>query len=124
MAGATATAAPPPTSPLFQTSPLTATQGLTPGRPLAILTAPPLNPANYADTFVQAIRSTTAAAGLIFFVLGSVIFFGVAGLVAGMAFRWGERHRYELYRIEEDETDTAGTTPPTDGNDRWPASLT
>ncbi len=90
-------------------------------RPLAISSAP--DAGAMTGIFAEVLRSTAAAAGLIFFVLGVMIFFGVAGLVAGSSFRWGDRNRYRLYQMQEGERDPTDAARPPDGDDQWPASL-
>lgn len=91
-------------------------------RPLSLPAMP--NAGAAAGIFGEVLRSTAAAAGLIFFVLGVMIFFGVAGLVAGSAFRWGERNRYRLYESQPGDGD-APAEPSTRraADDNWPASL-
>lgn len=65
------------------------------------------------------------AAGWIWFVLGSLIFFTVAGVLAGLAFHQRERHRFDLYEREDYPPPPPLTTPPGPdaAGDDWPASL-
>ena len=44
---------------------------------------------------------STATLGWIWFLVGSIIFFAVAGIFAGLTFRQQERHRYETAAEEE-----------------------
>jgi len=52
------------------------------------------------------------AAGWIWFALGSLVFFAVAGLVAGLSFRQAERRRFELHNTDVETLDAAGFLPP------------
>jgi hypothetical protein len=72
--------------------------------------------------------------GWLWFLVGSLVFFVTAGIVAGMFFRQSEANRFELpepeYWLEEepqpDRTRPAagGLGPrPKDADDEWPAEL-
>lgn len=75
-----------------------------------------------------------ATLGVLWFLAGSLVFFGVAGIIAGVGFRQSERRRFHLYTLEEQEdesSDEAATTSSQapkarsakDDVDRWPSSL-
>ncbi|RME60329.1 MAG: hypothetical protein D6790_09430, partial [Caldilineae bacterium] len=60
----------------------------------------------------------------IWFVCGSLVFFIVAGIVAGLGFYRRERNRYQLYDLTSDEE--TGTQPQAqagEDDDIWPPSL-
>ena len=85
------------------------------------------------------VDSAIAAAGWIWFALGSLLFFTVAGILAGLSFRQQERQRYDLVdeRDAEDaffaganlpDIDTFSppdhpASPPPTPPDDWPSSL-
>jgi hypothetical protein len=72
-----------------------------------------------------------AAAGWIWFLLGSLVFFGAAGVMAGLFFRQQEGRRFDL--VEDDPalslTDLPAPEPPQQSiapyglDDEWPESL-
>ncbi|MGL4649990.1 MAG: hypothetical protein ACRC1H_11320, partial [Caldilineaceae bacterium] len=112
-------AAPPSLTPTPTLTPTITPTPLPTVRPIVLPPAPPLD-ANLAGIFSEVVRSTAAAAGLIFFVAGVIVFFGVAGLVIGLSYRWGERRRYQLYQVQASEVDPTGAPP---ARDNWPSSL-
>lgn len=84
------------------------------------------------------VDSTIAAIGWIWFMFGSLIFFIVAGVLAGLSFRQRERERFDLVEpLELDLTDDEdaildnllNNLPPPlsededDTPDDWPPSL-
>ena len=71
-------------------------------RPPATATPPPAP--DYLLFFANFIDSMIATAGRIWFLCGSVLFFGVAGLVVGLYFRQQEQNRFQLVRSEENAT--------------------
>jgi hypothetical protein len=84
--------------------------------------------------FSSILDTTLAAAGWIWFVAGSLVFFVTAGIVAGLSFRHQERARYHLAQSDDEELTTSPSassqpskrrTRPTDNEDEdnWPASL-
>ena len=76
-----------------------------------------------------AVDRTLLAAAWIWFALGSLVFFAVAGLVAGLSFRQAERRRFDLLKTDAAALDDAGLMPPPPspkppkGEDHWPDSL-
>ncbi len=76
-----------------------------------------------------AVDKTLLAAAWIWFALGSLVFFAVAGLVAGLSFRQAERRRFDLLKTDAAALDDAGLLPPPPpprtpkGEDHWPDSL-
>jgi hypothetical protein len=76
-----------------------------------------------------AVDKTLLAAAWIWFALGSLVFFAVAGLVAGLSFRQAERRRFDLLKTDAATLDDAGLLPPPPpprtprGEDNWPDSL-
>lgn len=93
---------------------------------------PTLNAALFAARIID---SAIAAAGWIWFALGSLLFFTVAGILAGLSFRRQEHQRYDLVEEPPDgSTSLAGTSlpdidtlppvnPPPTPPDDWPSSL-
>lgn len=64
------------------------------------------------------------AAAWIWFVCGSLLFFVVAGTVAGLGFYRRERNRYQLYELAPDEETPAQQQAQTkEDDDAWPPSL-
>lgn len=102
-------------------------------RPIEYPTATALP--DYPSIFSNVLRSAMATLGVLWFLAGSLVFFGVAGIIAGVGFRQSERRRFHLYTLEEEEKedvndeDTGATPPPkksrstTDDVNRWPSSL-
>ncbi len=81
-------------------------------------------------TFLAVLGGQLAQAGVwVWFLVGSLIFFITAGIVAGLSFAWAEDHRYQVYRViplEETPEEGASEPRPEDpvaGEDRWPPSL-
>ncbi len=76
-----------------------------------------------------AVDRTLLAAAWIWFALGSLVFFAVAGLVAGLSFRQAERRRFDLLKTDAAALEDAGLLPPPPpprtptGEDHWPDSL-
>jgi hypothetical protein len=83
------------------------------------------------------LRTAASAAVWIWFLCGSVIFFGVAGVVAALIFASRNRRRYELFTPIPDPkalpqpnraprpaapSPRTGSQPPGD-EDHWPTSL-
>ncbi len=105
--------------------------------PPALLVAPVQRPVLYPtptstpDILLFAARvadKVTLAAGWIWFALGSLVFFAVAGLMAGLSFRQAERRRFDLSQTGADPFDIDGFLPPAPhrpdpGEDDWPDSL-
>ena len=82
------------------------------------LTGPSPTPApiaDYLNVVAGMLAVSTATLGWIWFLVGSIIFFAVAGIFAGLTFRQQERHRYETATEEEplpllDEPALAGSS--------------
>ncbi len=73
-----------------------------------------------AKTFDAAV----AAAGWIWFLLGSLVFFVTAGIVAGLFFRQQERRRYDLLLLgDELDPDLADELDDEDEDAAWPTNL-
>lgn len=119
----TATETPSPTATPTPTPTATATM-----RPVEAA-ALPAAPMTTFPLFTQVLDAAVAAAGWIWFLCGSLIFFVTAGILAGLGFRRQERRRYALVdaEIDEDtyEIDTTLTSlrPGPAADDNWPASL-
>jgi hypothetical protein len=102
-------------------------------RPIEYPTATALP--DFPSIFSNVLRSAMATLGVLWFLAGSLVFFGVAGIIAGVGFRQSERRRFHLYALEEeemedvnDEESAATSQPPqsrstTDDLNRWPSSL-
>ncbi len=95
-------------------------------RPLENPTALP--PAAVGSVMGQALAAAVTAAGWVWFALGSLVFFGTAGIVAGLSFRQGEQRRYRLDGAEPDGRPSARPPKPApprrdETDDQWPASL-
>ncbi len=81
-------------------------------------------------TFLVVLGGQLAQAGAwVWFLVGSLIFFVIAGLVAGLSFAWAEEHRYQVYRViplveetQEEEPSPPGGRPDA-AEDGWPPSL-
>lgn len=73
------------------------------------------------------ISSMASVAAWLWFLCGSLIFFIVAGIVGGLLFSQRERHRYDLYRVEPEESPLLEVVEPPKSerrdDDVWPASL-
>jgi hypothetical protein len=73
------------------------------------------------------IASMASVAAWLWFLCGSLIFFVVAGIVGGLLFSQRERHRYDLYQVEPEESPLLEVVEPAKperrGDDSWPASL-
>ena len=127
------TAIAPAAGPIMITATFTPTQ-----RPIE-----PPTPTPTPDTlllFAKIVDSTVAAAGWIWFMFGSLIFFVVAGILAGLSFRQQEQTRYDLVEpkaLDLSDVDVAldeilnlpnslpPLTPPDEDEspDDWPPSL-
>ncbi len=119
---------------------LTATVTLTPTRPAVAAVRPieyptPTPAPDFLVLFAKIVDASIAAAGWIWFVCGSLIFFVTAGVLAGLGFRRQHRPRYALVDRDDDFDDpyqtvaapapVPSTRParnPAD-DDYWPASL-
>ncbi len=114
-------AQPAPTVVIVVTSPPLPTQ-----RPVVYPTPTPTP--DYLLLAARVIDAAMATAGWIWFLLGTLIFFAAAGIMAGLSFRQQEAHRFELLEAtppEDDEEwgeDEEDVGPP-DTDDNWPASL-
>jgi hypothetical protein len=86
--------------------------------------------------FSQIVNASVAAAAWIWFAVGSLLFFTVAGIVAGLSFRQQEQRRYRLYEDAQRGANVAPAAPATpattsrqsanpvsEDDDHWPASL-
>lgn len=72
----------------------------------------------------RALTGLLGAAAWIWFVCGSLLFFVVAGIVAGLGFYRRERNRYRLYELSPDEEMPAQSQDQTgEDDDAWPPSL-
>jgi hypothetical protein len=93
-------------------------------QPIALPTLiPPPDPLSYVGSVITGMGNVAAWLWLL---CGSLIFFVVAGLVGGLYFSRQERHRYDLYVLEPDESPDLELTKPTPDDDSdsiWPASL-
>ncbi len=107
----TATETPTPTPiPLLPTATLP-TENPTPTVLAVIIATPTLLPpmgtpapiADYLNLMAGVLAVSTATLGWIWFLVGSIIFFAVAGIFAGLTFRQQERHRYDTATREEDD---------------------
>ncbi|MDQ3248093.1 MAG: hypothetical protein M3Q45_02680, partial [Chloroflexota bacterium] len=93
-------------------------------RPLAL--PPPTQAPAVLPLFSRVLDATVAAAGWIWFLCGSLIFFATAGILAGLGFRRQERRRYALVDAPLDVDEDlfqVNLAPPADADDSWPASL-
>lgn len=111
-------------------------------------TAVPTNvptPSRALLIFARILDSAFAAAAWLWFLCGSIIFFGVAGLIAGLYFRQQAHNRFQLISVDEEASPVSSgeqqnpsvqPRPATssnsnggsnaalgDENDHWPASL-
>lgn len=82
---------------------------LDPLRPIE--TAPPAPTPDTMLFLAQAVDMGIIAVGGIWFACGSLFFFGVAGLVAGLYFRQQERSRFQLVRANAEQRTAARLTP-------------
>jgi hypothetical protein len=83
--------------------------------------------------FSRIVDASVAAAAWIWFAAGSLIFFIVAGIVAGLSFRQQERRRFRLHGATHGDANTPSaaratpatksSTPDSEDGDHWPASL-
>jgi hypothetical protein len=91
------------------------------------LSAPVATP-DALSLFSQAAGAAVTAAGWVWFVGGTLVFFISAGVVAGLAFRQQERQRYWLSEADPERpaTPPSPSTPssrPPEDDTSWPASL-
>lgn len=131
---ATETASPTPTD--------TPTASPTPTEtPTPTITQRPVEPATPAPTqdafslFGQVANRVVVAAGWIWFLGGSLVFFVSAGIIVGLSFRRQQRQRFDLYDLGDEPSTEPPTNPqpsaatparrsrPPDDYDNWPASL-
>jgi hypothetical protein len=92
-------------------------------RPVELTT--PAATADALSLFSQAAGAAVTAAGWVWFVGGTLVFFISAGIVAGLTFRQQERQRYWLSEVDSDRPappHTPATRPPEDDTS-WPTSL-
>ncbi|MCX6046928.1 MAG: hypothetical protein NT075_17630, partial [Chloroflexi bacterium] len=135
---------PVPTETPTLSSTLTATMTVAAAAPAATVRPleypSPTPPAEFLVLFAKVVDASIAAAGWIWFICGSLIFFVTAGLMAGLGFRHQHRPRYALVDNPNDSDEdryqtvpapspapmpappTRPTTNSTD-DDYWPASL-
>lgn len=93
-----------------------------------VLPTPTLEPTLFSLAG-QVVDATLASAVWIWLTCGSLVFFAVAGAIAGFSFYRRSRQRFELYEIVPGEEETPrqkgrrrdGSTPPDE--DSWPSSL-
>jgi hypothetical protein len=86
---------------------------------------------NLPDLFSQVLSSAISTLGILWFLVGSLVFFVTAGVIAGMSFRQSNRQRYNLYALEEVEDEEVEESEPTspassqnkNDGDHWPTSL-
>lgn len=72
----------------------------------------------------RSLTGLLGAAAWIWFVCGSLVFFIVAGIVAGLGFYRQERNRYRLYELTPDEETPVRSQAQTgEDEDIWPPSL-
>lgn len=121
----TETPTPPPTS--TETPSPTATPTPT-GTQRPIEPATPLPTTDSLGLLGQAAGAAVTAAGWIWFVGGSLVFFITAGIIAGLSFRQQERRRYRLSTLEPEEPQAPPAprhrrSGPGSEDDHWPASL-
>jgi hypothetical protein len=129
MAPDTETPTPPPT---FTGTP-SPTETPTPtGTQRPIEPATPLPTTDSLGLMSQVAEAAVAAAGWIWFVGGSLVFFITAGIIFGLSFRRQERRRYRLSPPEPADGPEAAQTRrqlrnrgnrPDSDDDHWPASL-
>jgi hypothetical protein len=88
------------------------------------------SPVSSPDTFGiigSVVSSMASVAAWLWFLCGSLIFFVVAGIVGGLLFSQRERDRYDLYRVEPEESPLLEVVEPPKperrDDDIWPASL-
>lgn len=127
----TATATPLPTNTATPTP--TATSTATPTATQRAIEQPTATGTPDTTTlFAQIVDASFAAAGWIWFITGSLIFFVTAGVVAGLSFRRQERQRYRLSPSSNAPPNIQPTapTPPlrperpaADEDEDWPTSL-
>ena len=126
-------------TPLPATQPLSATAVITTTPlPTALIAQNPVEfptptpPTNFTGLFVRVVNMSITAAGWIWFLCGSLIFFVTAGVLAGVGFRRQERRRYTMieqteptYRPNRTSSSAPRPTPEaTPGDeDNWPVSL-
>jgi hypothetical protein len=127
----TETATPPGTDTPSPTSTDTPTMTPTPtDTPTPTITQRPIESAtpvmttNAAGLLSEAVGTAVVAAGWIWFLMGTLVFFVTAGIVAGLSFRNQERARYRLSNGEPPPP----TSPPPPArrrqdDDHWPTSL-
>ncbi|GIV78476.1 MAG: hypothetical protein KatS3mg050_2870 [Litorilinea sp.] len=114
-------ARPAPTVVIVVTSPPLPTQ-----RPVVYPTPTPTP--DYLLLAARVIDAAVATAGWIWFLVGTLIFFAAAGIMAGLSFRQQEAHRFDLLEAappedeEEWDADDEDVGPP-EMDDNWPASL-
>jgi hypothetical protein len=102
--------------------------------PTATATQRPIAPptatmaADNGAIFGSAFERILAAAGWVWFLVGVLVFFTVAGVMVGLGFRQQERQRYTLF--DDAEPPPAPPLPsapppakPADEDDHWPSSL-
>lgn len=135
-----ASATPVPTETPIPTG--TPTPTVTVASPAALINLPPAGrtielptPTPSPDPLLFLARlanSAASAGGWIWFACGLLLFFVVAGIVAGLSFYSSGRRRYELYEVyaatDEEETEQFQALPDQASTDRseeetWPASL-
>lgn len=97
-------------------------------RPPAYPTPPP----SAVTLFMQIANVAIQAAGWLWFLCGSLIFFVTAGVLAGLGFRQRERGRYAIVDRDDSAYHTEVTPasasaiqidPASLDEDHWPASL-
>jgi hypothetical protein len=112
--------------PLPATSTPTAAMPTPTQRPIEYPTPTPTP--DYLLALARIVDSAAAAAGWLWFLIGSLVFFAAAGLIAGLGFHQQERRRFELFESADETFDFE--IPPDEGerhapgdDDDWPASL-
>lgn len=83
----------------------------------------PPTPTATPDTLLfaaQTVDTIIAAAGWIWFLAGSLIFFVTAGVIAGLFFRQAESRRFDLHESYADEWQPDPTAAPASGRDPQP----
>ena len=146
----TATETPTATLPATPTETAGPTPTVTPIVALVVVTNTPIptqrpieypSPTPTADSVLfaaQVLDNFVAAAGWIWFLGGSLVFFVVAGIIAGLSFRRQERRRFDLEEADEterhdfwaEEKESSGpggrrgaASAQADEDDDWPESL-